>query len=34
MDSMQSTTSKDIKSGKTYIDTMEKNLKVIEEAVK
>ncbi|MGO5359568.1 metal ABC transporter substrate-binding protein [Anaerofustis sp. LCP19S3_F7] len=34
MDSMQSTTSKDINSGKTYLDTMENNLKVIEKAIK
>lgn len=34
MDSMQSTTSKDIKEGKSYLDTMEKNLKVMEKAVK
>ncbi len=34
MDSMQSTTSKDIKSGKTYLETMENNLKVIEKAIK
>ena len=34
MDSMQSTTSNDIKSGKTYLETMENNLKVIEKAIK
>lgn len=34
MDSMQSTTSKDINSGKTYLETMDNNLKVIEKAIK
>lgn len=33
MDSMQSTTSKDVASGTTYLSVMEKNLKVLEEAL-
>lgn len=34
IDSMQSTTSKDIKNGTTYISVMEKNLDVLKEALK
>lgn len=34
MDSMQSTTSKDVKDGATYLGIMEKNLEVLKEALK
>lgn len=34
MDSMQSTTSKDVKNGATYLGIMEKNLEVLKEALK
>ena len=34
MDSMQSTTSKDVKDGATYLGIMEKNLEVVKEALK
>ena len=34
MDSMQSTTSKDVKNGTTYLSVMEKNLSVLKEAVR
>lgn len=34
MDSMQSTTSKDVKNGTTYLSVMEKNLSVLKEALK
>ncbi len=34
MDSMQSTTSKDVESGTTYLSVMEKNLSVLKEALK
>ena len=34
MDSMQSTTSKDVKNGSTYLSVMEKNLSVLKEALK
>ena len=33
LDSMQSTTSDDIKNGATYLSVMEKNLKVLKEAL-
>lgn len=33
MDSMQSTTSKDVKNGTTYLSVMEKNLSVLKEAL-
>ena len=33
MDSMQSTTSKDVTSGTTYLSVMEKNLAVLKEAL-
>ena len=34
MDSMQSTTSEDVKNGATYLGIMEKNLEVLKEALK
>ena len=34
MDSMQSTTSSDVKNGITYISVMEKNLDILREALK
>ena len=34
MDSMQSTTSKDVKNGTTYLSVMEKNLSVLKEALR
>ncbi len=34
LDSMQSTTSKDIKAGATYISIMEKNLEVLKKALR
>ena len=33
MDSMQSTTSDDVKNGETYLSVMEKNLSVLKEAL-
>ena len=33
MDSMQSTTSKDVQNGTTYLSVMEKNLSVLKEAL-
>ena len=34
LDSMQSTTSKDVEGGTTYLSVMEKNLSVLKEALK